>query len=320
VQYKSLGDTELIVSAIGFGAWGIGGNTGGSIAYGATNPTESLGALAAAYDVGINFFDTAAFYGFGESERLIGAAFRGRRDKVIIASKAGMLSANGDQDFSPKYLNASLDETLKNIDSDYLDLFQLHSPPASLFDEGDSTFAALEKMKSNGRIREWGISARSPTDAMEAISKRTPRCVQINLNLSDQRARSSGLLDLAKNNSIGLIVRTPLSFGFLTGKYDPDQKFEDSDHRSKWKPEQKKLWASAVERFASLIAATPGQSAAQFALRFCLSFASVSTVIPGMLNASHVRENSVAGDMDPLSPAELSEAVSIYESCEFFMK
>src|SRR4051812_21278812 len=169
MRYRSLGSTGLRVSEIGFGTWGLGGAANGAMAYGPTSDAESLRALQAALDQGINFFDTADLYGYGHSEQLLGKAFAGVRDRVVIASKGGMVDGSGKQDFRPAYLRAALERSLARLGTDYVDLYQLHSPPADLLVRDGSIVAELQKLKGEGKIRAYGLSARSPR-------RRSSRC------------------------------------------------------------------------------------------------------------------------------------------------
>ena len=319
MKLRALGKTGINVSEVGFGAWGIGGTANGAIAYGPVDRSESILALQYALDSGITFFDTSDFYGFGESEEVIGEAFSGLRSKVIIASKVGMVTDESNQNFEANYIRSTLEQSLVRLQTDYIDLYQLHSPPARVLSHHDPAITTLEKLKRDGKIRAWGISARSPADASTAISVGA-EVVQINFNLVDQRARSMGIFEKAGKAGCGVIVRTPLSFGFLTGRYSADQKYDERDHRSKWSPEQRMRWAEAYRLFRALLALQPEQTPAQFALRFCLSFPEVSTIIPGMLTRQHVGENAGASSLGPLAPEALEIAHSIYESNEFFVR
>ena len=317
LRYRTLGRTGIAVSEIGFGAWGIGGDAGGAVAYGPAERGESLDALHAALDRGITFYDTADFYGHGRSEELIGEAFGKRRAEVVIATKAGLLRDGAHYDFSPGYLRRSLEASLKRLRTDYVDLYQLHSPPPGAFDE--STLAALESMRREGRIREIGLSARSPEEARGAIERHGFACVQVNFNLLDQRAPECGLFEIAERERTGMIVRTPLCFGFLTGRYSAHDAFHERDHRRRWSAGQRERWAGATARFADVVAALPGQTPAQFALRYCLSYTCVSSAIPGMLAASHVEENAGAAALPPLGPAERARIAEIYSQSNFFV-
>ena len=314
VRQRQLGRSGLAVSEIGFGAWGIGGNKGGAVAYGPTDEAQSLDALAAAFDAGINFFDTADLYGFGESERLIGKAFGHRRDRVVIASKGGMLDPQGRQDFTPAHLTHSLEGSLQRLGTDHVDLYQLHgASPEQL----EVLVGPMDSLRRQGKARAIGISLRAPEDGKRALELYPFDAVQVNFNLLDQRAVDSGLMDHCRQHSAGIIVRTPLCFGFLTGGYSATQDYDASDHRSRWNIEQRKVWASAYELFAGLKgrADTP----AQFALRFCLSFDAVSSVIPGMLTRAHVEENAAASDGPALGAAEVRRIGDIYQSHRFFV-
>jgi len=314
VRQRQLGRSGLAVSEIGFGAWGIGGNKDGAVAYGPTDEAQSLDALSAALDAGINFFDTADLYGFGESERLIGKAFGGRRDRVVIASKGGMLDPQGRQDFTPAHLAKSLDESLKRLRTDYVDLYQLHGPST---EQLESLIAPMDALKRQGKARAIGISLRAPEDGKKALDLYGFDAVQVNFNLLDQRAVDSGLMEQCKQRGAGIIVRTPLCFGFLTGGYSATQEYDASDHRSRWNIEQRKVWASAYELFSGIKGRT--DTPAQFALRFCLSFDAVSSVIPGMLTRAHVEENAVAANGPALGAAEISRIGDIYHSHRFFV-
>jgi len=316
VRYRPLGRSGLSVSAIGFGAWGIGGNKDGAVAYGPTDEAQSLDALSAAYDAGINFYDTADLYGNGESERLIGRAFFGRRDKVVIASKVGMLDPAGKQDFTPARIEKALDASLARLQTDYIDLYQLHSPPLDPFPK--EALTVLDKAKAKGKIRGIGISLKGPGEGDKALLLYPFSAVQVNFNLLDQRVLDLGLAERCAEKGAGIIGRTPLCFGFLTTKYSADEKFDASDHRSRWKREQRQVWASATELFEKY--RKKGETAAQFAIRFCLSFDAVSTVIPGMLTREHVAENSAAGDTPALGGPDKSRIREIYKSNRFFIE
>lgn len=314
MRQRQLGRSGVAVSEIGFGAWGIGGNKDGAVAYGPTDEAQSLDALSAAFDAGINFFDTADLYGFGESERLIGKAFTGRRDRVVIASKGGMLDPQGRQDFTPAHLATSLEESLKRLRTDYVDLYQLHGPG---LDQVGALIGPMDALRREGKARAIGISLRAPEDGRRALDLYPFDAVQVNFNLLDQRAVDSGLMDLCRERGAGIIVRTPLSFGFLTGGYSATQQYDASDHRSRWNVEQRKVWASAYELFSGIKGRV--DTPAQFALRFCLSFDAVSSVIPGMLTRAHVEENAAASQGPALGAAEIRRIGEIYHSHRFFV-
>ncbi|TMJ21801.1 MAG: aldo/keto reductase, partial [Alphaproteobacteria bacterium] len=216
VKYRALGRTGLSVSEIGFGAWGIGGRTAGTTSYGDTDDCTLLAALARALDGGITFFDTSAAYGDGHSEALIGQAFAGRRDKVVIATKAGYESWDPAPDFSAAAVVASAEKSLARLRSDYVDLLQLHNPPAEALRDPELR-RALERLQAAGKIRAWGVSAKSPAEAIEALTAFEAPMVQANFNMMDVRALESGLLAEAERRGAGFVGRTPLCFGFLSG-------------------------------------------------------------------------------------------------------
>jgi aryl-alcohol dehydrogenase-like predicted oxidoreductase len=319
MRYRQLGATGIRVSEIGFGAWGIGGNAKGAVAYGPADEDESRQALLQAVETGINFFDTSDFYGFGHSEEVLGRALRPVRSKVAIATKVGFLNAAGDQDFSPIHIERSLEASLRRLQTDYVDLYQLHSPPLGLLKSDSGIVSALERLKAAGRIRAFGLSLRTPDDGLAAVRELGFDCLQVNFNLLDQRAVENGLFDLCAQRNVGVIVRTPLVFGFLTGRYSAAADFDPSDHRRRWRPEQLERWATAHHLFAALIDAKRGETPSQFALRFCLSFDCVSTAIPGMLKAEHVVENAEASDLGRLPQSACGRIADIYREHGFLV-
>ena len=319
MKYRPLGTTGIEVSEIGFGAWGIGGLTDGMTSYGATDDAESLGALKQAYAEGINFYDTSNVYGTGHSETLIGRAFSDCRDRVIIASKAGFTGYDSALDFSPDHLWASLEQSLARLGSDYLDLFQLHNPdPASLRDMPEIG-EALAAMKTEGLIRAYGISAKGPEDAIGALEVIPFDVVQINLNMMDIRAVDTGLLRLAAERGAGIIARTPLCFGFLSGQVTAETRFPPGDHRHLWSRQQIQKWADGARQLHMAVPSANGQSRTQTALRFCLSHDPVSVVIPGIMTAEEALENALASELGPLSAAELHEVYELHSRLSFFV-
>lgn len=313
MKYRMLGNTGLLVSEIGFGSWGIGGAHMGAVAYGPTNDQESLRALQYAYDQGITFYDTADFYGFGHSEHLIGKAFKRIRQQVIIASKGGMISPSGQGNYSPEYLGRALELTLARLQTDYIDLYQLHCPALNELDHYDDILNFFEKFQKEGKIRAYGISVRTPQDGIAVIQKFHCPCIQINFSLMDQRALDHGLFPLCAEKKVGVIARTPLCFGYLTGEYTGGETFPASDHRSRWDKAKIEKWVLTNKRFLSLIPQDGRRPSSQFALQYCLSFDIISTVIPGMLSERHVAENGMASECDPIPPEVLGEIRNIYE-------
>jgi len=318
VKYRALGRTGLNVSEIGFGAWGIGGRTSGTTSYGDTDDRTSLAALARALDCGITFFDTSAAYGNGHSETLLGQAFAGRRDKVVIATKAGYDSWDQPPDFSADAIVASVERSLSRLGCDYIDLLQLHNPPTESLRD-DRLRAALARQQADGKIRAWGVSAKSPTEAIEALAEFEAPVVQANFNMMDVRALDSGLLAEVERRGAGFIGRTPLCFGFLSGTVGRDTVFAPGDHRLGWSPAQLDNWIDGATDLLSAVEAAPGTAGAQAALRFCLAFPAVSTIIPGILKPEEADQNAAASGAGPLPAAAVDAVLAINRRRQFFV-
>jgi aryl-alcohol dehydrogenase-like predicted oxidoreductase len=269
-------------------------------------------------DAGVNFFDTADLYGHGRSEQLLGEAFAAHRDRVVIASKVGMLDASGAQDFSHRHIRASLTRSLERLGTDHVDVYQLHSPPDHLLLQEDGPLRVLQALKEEGKTRAVGVSLRAPQDGLEVVTSGSVDCIQVNFNLLDQRAIDCGLFDACAAHNVGVICRTPLCFGFLTGKYAAGAQYVASDHRSRWSLTQRERWVSGTELFAKWRGGDD-ETPAQFALRFCLSFEAVSCTIPGMLTPTHVDENTAAARLNVLPRSALEEIRRRYREQEFFV-
>ena len=315
MRYRSLGGTGISVSEIGFGTWGLGGD-----AYGPVDDDESRHAIRLAFEKGVNFFDTSDLYGNGHSEEILGEVFKDVRDKIIIATKGGTLPHTGfymPQDFSQKYLINALEGSLKRLKTDYVDLYQLHSPK---IEDIEYTIQTLKLFQKEGKIRVYGISVRSPHDGKVAIMKQYGfSAVQVNFNIIDHRAIENGLFEMAKEKEVGIIARTPLAFGYLTGELNGNEDFKGIDHRANWPREQLQRWAKAPGLFSFLYEGKE-RTPTQVALRFCLEHDAVSTVIPGMMNVDHVRENLVASEMPSLTDKELKYIKHTYLNHEFYTK
>lgn len=314
MKQKKLGNTSLSVSVIGFGTWGLGG-----FSYGPMDEKTAIDLLRTALNKGITFFDTSDLYGNGRSEKLLGCAFSSHRDSIVYATKGGTLSHTGfhmPQDFSRKHLNHALERSLRRLNTEYVDLYQLHSPKMEDVEQHDC-LETLDRLKRDGKIREYGISVRSPIDGKVAIEKYGFKIVQANYNLIDHRAEECGLFETAVAHRAGIICRTPICFGFLSGKLNSETSFSKGDHRVNWPKDQLDRWAKAPALFANLVKVS-GQSYAQMALQFCLSQEAISTVIPGMMNRKELEEDLAVADLPPLTSGELYEIRQIYASNIFF--
>ena len=186
--------------------------------------------LRRAFDLGVNLFDTADLYGLGHGEELMGQELHDVRGQVLLATKAGFIDAAGKQDFSGPYLRSALECSLKRLRSEYVDVFHLHSPPIDILEKDDAVISTLEWLRREGKVRAIGISARNPEEALVAAERMKFDSIQVNFNLVNQRALDNGLLPLCEQRGIGVVIRTPLCFGFLTGGYSDPSDFRS--HRS----------------------------------------------------------------------------------------
>lgn len=312
MRARPLGTTGIAVSEIGFGTWAIGGDACGMVAYGPTDDAESLRALAAARERGCTFFDTSNLYGWGHAEELLGRAFSGCRGDVVLATKAGYVTADARQDFSPRAVRASLAASLRRLNTTYVDLLQLHNPLPEHLDGNEALFSELEAMQREGLVRAVGISAQTPDDALLFAQRYRPSCLQVNFNLGDLRALRNGLFDRCLTSGIGVIVRTPLASGFLTGQLG-DTQFSDTDHRQRFDAATKARWRESVRQLDSVFGDVAGATPAQNAIRFCLSFDAVSTVIPGMMRVSDVVDDLGAADLPHLRADQRRAVEAVYD-------
>jgi aryl-alcohol dehydrogenase-like predicted oxidoreductase len=318
MRYRPLGRSGFAVSELGFGAWGIGGATPGATSYGQTDDAVSLRALEEAIARGINFFDTSAVYGYGHSEELLGRAMRHCRDRVVVATKSGLTEYGAPTDFSPQRIRTSLTESLRRLQTDYVDILQLHNPPPARIRDAADIVETIARLKDDGLIRAFGVSVREPTDGLLALVHLDPDVIQTNFNLLDQRALDSGLLDEAEAAACAIIARTPLCFGFLSGQVDERTVFAPDDHRSRWPRSQIIAWADGSREMRKH--ADRGQTPSQFALQFCLSFPAVTSAIPGMLRREEVVENAAASAGGALSQAKLAALRAVYVRLETMTK
>jgi len=317
VKYRPLGQSGITVSVLGFGAWGIGGRTPGATSYGETDDTVSLQALEEAFARGITFYDTASVYGNGHSEELIGACFAGRRDKVVIATKAGIQASFAGYDFSEEGIRNSLEDSLRRLRTDYVDVLQLHNVEPKIVLGSGNLLELLQGFVRDGKVRAYGFSVPSPDDALALLDVPGTASLQVNCNLLDWRAVDNGLFERARDRHVGIVARTPLAFGFLTGRLKRGATFAPDDHRSRWSSERVDSWIEVADgMFATLGWADNTESRIAAALRFCLGFDAVTTVIPGMLSPHEVAANVAAIEGGPLDRGVMRNIEQVYRRYE----
>ena len=318
MKYRKLGRTELSCSVIGFGCWGLGG-----VAYGPISYKTSKKILDKSYERGLNFFDTSDLYGSGQdgrSEKILGNVFEKKRDKVILATKFGLLPHDGwymPEKFSLSYLNDALEKSLTRLRTDYIDLIQLHSPSTKTLknrNKMSEIISFLKKKKKEGKIRYFGVSLRSPIDAFIVLKNyKSFHSIQTNFNIIDQRILENNLIGQCKKLKVGIIARTPLVYGYLTGKINEKKKLKEKDHRKKWNRKQLKIWSTAPKIFDKLVK-NDKMTMAQFCLSFCSSFDGITTTIPGMMSLNHVKENLKVSNFKLFNKKEKDEIFEIYKT------
>jgi aryl-alcohol dehydrogenase-like predicted oxidoreductase len=315
MNYRALGRTGWKISEISFGAWAIGG------AWGETSDAESLAALHAALDGGVNFFDTADVYGDGRSERLLAKLKKERTETFYIATKAGRrLPKQTVEGYSRKNLTAWIERSLKNLNTDALDLLQLHCPPTEVFYRPE-VFGILDDLVKAGKLRHYGVSVEKVEEALKAIEYPNVQSVQIIFNIFRQRPGDLFFAE-ARKKKVGILARVPLASGMLSGKISRASKFAKDDHRNFNRHgaafDRGETFAGvdfetalrAVEELKTLV--PKNVSLAQLALRWILEFPAVTCAIPGAKRPGQVTENIAASDLPPLSKATLKKIGALY--------
>jgi aryl-alcohol dehydrogenase-like predicted oxidoreductase len=316
MKYRLLGRTPWKVSEISFGAWAIGGSWGG------VDDGESLAALHQAIDSGVNFIDTADVYGMGRSERLIAQLKRERKEEIVVATKAGRrLSPHTAEGYNEKNLTGFIEDSLRNLSTDCLDLVQLHCPPTDVYYRPE-VFGFLDRMVEAGKLRFYGVSVARVEEALKAIEYPNVQTVQIIFNCFRQRP-ADHFFAQAQAKRVGILARVPLSSGMLTGKLTRDSQFAADDHRAfnrhgeafdmgeTFSGIDYETSLNAVEGIRALVPA--GTSMAQFALRWILMFDAVTCAIPGGKRPSQVADNCAATDLPPLPDTAMPAIRRLYE-------
>ena len=312
MKYRTLGRTNLSVSEIGFGAWAIGGS------WGTQSDDDSIRALHAALDLGVTFIDTAAGYGDGRSERIISQVLRdrGSRDagSITVATKTPPAPGpwppspycKADERFAESYLRANVEQRLRNLGTDHIDVLQLHTWTRAWNAEA-APLKLLEKLRSEGKVRFYGISTpeHDQNCVIELMQRGLIDVVQVIYNLFDQEPAAE-LLPVARQANVGIIVRVAFDEGSLTGKFTPETTFAEGDFRNNYfAGDRLGRTVKRVEKIRQDLEGS-GYTLPQAALKFALTPAAVSTVIPGIRNVTQAEANCGVSDLPPL-PAPLLE-------------
>jgi len=310
------GRTGREVSEIGFGAWAIGG------AWGDVSAEDAKAALHAALDSGVSFLDTADVYGDGRSEKLIAEVMKERGGaRPFIATKAGRrLSPHIASGYNKDNLTAFVERSLRNLETDCLDLVQLHCPPPEVYYQQE-VFGAMDDLVAAGKIKDYGVSVEKVEEGLKAIEYPNVKSIQIIFNIFRQRPMTLFMAEAARRN-IAVIARVPLASGLLTGKMTADSRFAADDHRAfnrngeafdkgeTFSGVPYDVALQAVDKIRALVPEDVPMS--QFALRWILMEQGVTTVIPGARNVQQAQANSATSQLPALSPQVMDALRQIY--------
>jgi aryl-alcohol dehydrogenase-like predicted oxidoreductase len=316
MEYRELGRTGWKVSSISFGAWAIGGT------WGAVDDKESLAALHAALDRGVNFFDTADVYGDGHSERLLARLRAERREEFRVATKAGRrLNPHAVAGYNRENLTAFVERSLTNLRAEAIDLLQLHCPPTQVYYMPE-VFGVLDGLVAAGKVRFYGVSVEKVEEALKAIEFPNVQSVQMIFNMFRQRPAELFFSE-AQRRRVGILARVPLASGLLSGKFTPSSSFAPDDHRAfnrageafdrgeTFSGVNYEAGLKAVDALRPLV--PKGATLAQLALRWILMFPAVTCAIPGAKRPSQVQENLAAADLSPLSGETMDRIRAVYD-------
>ncbi|MDO8614449.1 MAG: aldo/keto reductase [Dehalococcoidia bacterium] len=318
MKYRTVGSTELKVSAVGFGVWTVS-----TTWWGISDEAFGTGLLRRAYDLGITLFDTADTYGQGKGETMLAAALRDvPRDRFVIASKFGYDFYNNPpregqrelpQDFSPAYVRFALEQSLRRLGTDYIDIYQAHNIKMPHI-RSQELFATLEDLKREGKIRHYG-AALGPANGWEpeglaVMRSRDIATLQVIYNMFEQDP-GGRFIDAAERENVGVLVRVPHSSGLLEGRYTADTVFPPTDHRS----HRTREWLTeGLQKLAQVgfLTEGTGRTVGQAAIQFVLSSPSVASVLPNIYDAEQLEEFAAAPDTPELTAAEFARVQELY--------
>jgi aryl-alcohol dehydrogenase-like predicted oxidoreductase len=317
MKYREFGRTGWQVSTVSFGAWAIGAD------WGQVEKEDAINALHTALDEGVNLFDTADVYGDGRSEKLLAQLKKERSEDFHIITKAGRrLDPHTADGYNRENLTKFIERSLVNLETETLDLVQLHCPPTEVYYRPE-VFGILDDLVQAGKIRYYGVSVEKVEEALKAIEYPNVQSVQIIFNIFRQRP-SELFFREAQHRKVGILARVPLSSGMLTGKFSKQSEFSSDDHRKYNRHGESfdvgetfsgvdyDLSLEAVDKLRKLV--PEGVTMAQFALRWILMFEAVSCTIPGAKNARQAMDNANAADLPPLSDETMTAVNEIYDS------
>ncbi len=312
---RILGKSGIEVSALGMGCWAIGGpwwwSDGGAMGWSKVDDDESVRAIHAGLEMGVNFFDTAANYGTGHSERILGRAIANRRDKVVIATKFGGIInedtkiVDGDDDVILDNISQDCENSLRRLDTDYIDIYQLH---AGDYDPQEAVTIrdALEDLVAEGKIRAYGWSTDHPDRARVFAEGKHCASIQFSLHIFHDNLE---IRDICHRFDIGGINKKPLHSGILTGKFNPDTTFPEDDFRHRAVSFREGPGAERLQQVEGLreILTQDGRTLAQGALAWIWALDERMVPIPGFKTVEQVKENAGAMAFGPLSDEQMAE-------------
>ena len=318
MKYRELGDTGLKISTVGFGLWTVT-----TTWWGITEDAVGIGLLRRAHELGVNFFDTADTYGSGKGETLLADALGHKRDEIIIATKFGYDWYNhpfrrGQQerphDWSPDFVRFACEESLKRLDTDYIDFYQMHNPRMTAI-ESDELIATLEDLKSAGKIRHWGATLGPAIgwedEGLAVIRDRDIAGLQQIYNLLEQNP-GRRLTEACEVKGVGVVCRVTHSSGLLEGKYTLETKFDKMDHRNHRKREWLVEGLQKVDKLGFLTEGT-GRTIGQAALQWLLASPVIASTLPNIYNEEQLVEFAEAADVAPLTDDELARVQQLYD-------
>lgn len=319
MKYKKLGKSGIKVSEIGFGAWTIALDWWGK----KIEEDEAKRMLKKAYDVGINFFETADMYGKGKSEKLIGDVFKDMRDEIVISSKYGydfsdveqIGHAELPQHFDPDFTKKALNDSLERLQTDHIDIYGLHNPKLNHIRE-DSTFNTLDQLIKEGKIKSIQV-ALGPAigwtkEGLEAMDRTNVTAVQTVYNILEQTPGNE-LITKADEKNVGILVRVPDASGILTGKVTAETVIPSNDHRKDRKKQWRMEALKKVEQFRP-IAERNGLNITEFAIKFILSKKSIGSVLPTVISEEEIQTFADISDGRYLSESDMKEIDELYKT------